>query len=267
MAKSLLMIHGVGCGGNVWDRMRTGFEAAGYVCDAPTLFPDLRTPEAPPEALGRLSLEDYVNAMSEAAGRMAERHGKPPVVIGHSMGGLIAQRLVERGEVAAGIFLTPAQPAGCTVRDLRVLRTFWSIVRHGPGALPGKALKVGPKGFSWGVLNAVPKSRHAAIYAEALYDSGQVYADLTDPPEIDTDRIRVPTLTIGARRDRATPVKAVRKTAAKYAAAPVPGDYLEYRENAHWIVDEPGTDRVIADMVDWLGRRLPQDASPVPPAA
>lgn len=267
MVKSLLMIHGVGCSGSVWDRMRTGFEAAGYVCDAPTLFPDMRTVTDPPEALGRLSLEDYVTTMSEAAGRLTERHGSPPVVIGHSMGGLIAQRLTERGEVAAGIFLTPAQPAGCTVRDLRVLRTFWSIVRHGPGALPGKALKVGPKGFSWGVLNVVPKSRHAEIYADARYDSGQVYADLTDPPSIETDRIRVPTLTIGARRDRATPVKAVRKTAEKYAEAPVPGDYLEYSDHAHWIVDEPGTDRVIADIVDWLSRKLPTKEEPAPPAA
>ena len=40
MTKSLLMIHGIGCGGEVWDRMRVGFEAAGWNCDAPTLFPD-----------------------------------------------------------------------------------------------------------------------------------------------------------------------------------------------------------------------------------
>ncbi|HBX91595.1 MAG TPA: alpha/beta hydrolase, partial [Hyphomonas sp.] len=33
MTKSLLMIHGIGCGGEVWDRMRVGFEAAGWNCD------------------------------------------------------------------------------------------------------------------------------------------------------------------------------------------------------------------------------------------
>ena len=256
MSKTLLMIHGVGCGGDVWDRMKRDFAMAGWVCECPTLFPQSRTREAPPVSLADLTLNDYIEASKTFADELAARDGIKPVVIGHSMGGLIAQKLVEAGNVRGGIFLTPAQPKGCTVTDLRVLRTFWSILKVGQKNVPGGVFKVGPNGFRWGVLNAVPSDRHDAIYADALFDSGHVYHDLANPDEIDAAKITVPTLTIGAKKDRATVIKAVRKVGAKYASATHPGDYIEYSDHAHWIVDEPGTERVSADMLEWLDRKL-----------
>ncbi|MEM1086748.1 MAG: alpha/beta fold hydrolase [Pseudomonadota bacterium] len=255
MAKTMLMIHGVGCGGEVWDQMRGPLQAAGWTCETPTLFPQFRTAENPPEGLADLTLDSYIEAMAEKARELATETGEKPVVIGHSMGGLIAQKLTEAGLVKAGIFLTPAQPEGCTVKDLRVLRTFWSILKAGRKNIPGGVFKVGPNGFSWGVLNCVPKARHSEIYAGALYDSGRVYEQLSEPGPIDESKITVPTLTIGAKKDRATVIKAVRKVGAKYAGAAVAGDYLEYANNAHWIVDEPGTDQVTGDILDWLSAK------------
>lgn len=256
MGKTLLMIHGVGCGGEVWDRMKRDFVMAGWTCEAPTLFADLRTRSDPPSGLADLTLTDYIKAAADHADAITAREGEPPVIIGHSMGGMIAQKLVEQGHVRAGIFLTPAQPAGCTVTDLRVLRTFWNILKVGQKNVPGGVFKVGPNGFRWGVLNAVPKDRHDAIYQQALFDSGRVYHDLANPGPIDESKFAVPTLTIGATKDRATVIKAVRKVGAKYAKAKVPGDYLEYRRHAHWIVDEPGTEQVSADILEWMDQNL-----------
>jgi len=257
MSKTLLMIHGVGCGGEVWDRMKRDLSMAGWTCETPTLFPDLRTRDNPPAGLADLTLSDYIDAATKFADNLAERDGEKPVIIGHSMGGMIAQKLTEAGHVRGAIFLTPAQPKGCTVFDLRVVRTFWSILKVGQKNVPGGVFKVGPKGFRWGVLNAVDKSRHDEIYANALFDSGRVYHDLGNPGPIDESRVDVPTLTIGAKKDRATVIKAVRKVGAKYAKAGVPGDYFEYRNHAHWIVDEPGTEQVSADILGWLDEKLP----------
>lgn len=254
MTKGLLLIHGVGCGGEVWDRMRPDFEAAGYRVEAPTLFPDQRTLTNPPASLCDLRLTDYVEAMSHAAKALEAETGEKPAVMGHSMGGLIAQHLAARGDVSAAIFLTPASPKGATVFNLKVFRTFAVLLSIGRKKLPSTPVKVGPKGFSWGVLNAVDPSRHAEIYAGARFDSGKVYEDLSDPAPVDESAVAIPTLTIAATKDRATIAKAVRKVAEKYARAPIPGDFIEYSHNAHWIVDEPGTDKVTADIVAWLER-------------
>jgi len=256
MSKTLLMIHGVGCGGEVWDRMKRDFAMAGWTCEAPTLFPELRTQDNPPASLADLTLSDYIDAGTTTANEIAVRDGEKPVVIGHSMGGMIAQKLAEQGAVRGAVFLTPAQPKGCTVTDLRVLRTFWSILKVGQKNVPGGMFKVGPKGFRWGVLNAVDAARHDEIYERALFDSGRVYDDLANPGPIDEARITVPTLTIGAKKDRATVIKAVRKVGAKYAKAGVPGDYFEYSNHAHWIVDEPGTEQVTADILEWMDSKL-----------
>ena len=81
-----------------------------------------------------------------------------------------------------------------------------------------------------------------------------MYGDISDGLTVDESKVAIPTLTIAASKDRATLPKGVRKVAAKYARSPVPGDFIEYPDHAHWIVDEPGTDKVAADILGWLSR-------------
>ncbi len=251
MTRTLLMIHGIGCGGDAWDVMRPGFEAAGWTCDAPTLFPELRTIEDPPEAIASLGLQDYIEAMASRCQAFEAETGSKPAVIGHSMGGLIAQKLTEAGLVSKAVYLTPAQPEDCAKIGLSMMITFGNVILSGDRS---KAQKIWKTGFKWGVLNCVPKQRHDEIYTHARWDSGKVYGDIQDGVSLDVSKVTVPTLTIAASKDRATIAPAVRKLAEKLNSAAVPGDFIEYPDNAHWIVDEPGTDKVVADITAWLER-------------
>ncbi len=248
---SLLMIHGIGCDASAWDAMKPGFEAAGWTCEAMTLFPDRRVRENPPANLADLGIADYIAAAAAEAQRLTARDGAKPAVIGHSMGGLISQVLAERGDVSKAVFLTPAQPKDCAEIGLPVLWTFFNIILQQNRK---KSYKVWKTGFKWGVLNRVPEERHDAIYAGALYDSGKVYGELSDGITIDESKVMIPTLTIAGGQDRATLPKGVRKVAAKYARSPVPGEFRDYPGHAHWIVDEPGTDKVVAEIAAWLAK-------------
>ena len=202
MAKTLLMIHGIGCGGDVWDRMMPGFEAAGWTCEAPTLFPDRRVKQNPPDNLSELGLDDYIAAMADKAREITEATGEKPAVIGHSMGGLIAQVLAEKGLVSQAVFLTPAQPKDCAVIGPAVAITFLNILIRQDRK---KSYRIWRTGFDFGVTNCVPKRLREEIYSHALYDSGKVYGDIADGIEIDESMITIPTLTIAAGKDRATP--------------------------------------------------------------
>lgn len=258
MGRTILLIHGVGCTGEAWQRVAGALQAAGHETHAPTLYPEFRVAQNPTGQLSQLSLNDYVEQAAGWSRDILRRTGEPPVVIGHSMGGLIAQKLAERGQAQGAILVTPAQPVDCRVPDLRVLWTFANIVVQGR---PERAYKVWRTGFEWGVLNRVEPERRDAIYAMAVYDSGLVYRDLADPQKdphrigvIEERLVRCPVLTIGAVDDRATPVQAVRRVAAKYAR--IGGDYREYDRAAHYIIDEPRTDAMIADILAWMSRRL-----------
>jgi alpha-beta hydrolase superfamily lysophospholipase len=256
----LLMIHGVGCDGVVFNRLAGLLSAQGFNPRTPTLFPDLRVggDGPPPAGLARLCLKDYVDAM-EAEARAFEREaGRPVALLGHSMGGLIVQKLLTRGMSAAGVLLTPAQPVDCQVFTLAPLYTFWNIIKSND---MNRAHKVWEKGFRWGVVNCVDKAKHRDIYKGALFDSGLVYRDL-GRPRLDPNRvafideadIKAPVLTIGAKRDRVTPVKAVRKVGEKYAK--IGGTYLEYPNSGHWLLDEPETERAASDIATWLKSKL-----------
>ncbi len=253
--QTILMIHGVGCTGSAWDVYAPVFRARGYAVETPTLRADLRVKTNPPAALNAVTLEDYVSEAEGWARAIGTRTGSAPVLMGHSMGGLIVQKLLERGIGAAGVLVTPAAPAGVGKISLAVVFTFANILFAAKSET--KPHKVWRRGFDWGVLNCVPKARHDAIYAGAVYDSGLVYQALGSPAKdphrtafVDETKVSKPMLVVAGGRDRSTPAANVRAVAAKYDGSGA--DLVEYSNHGHWIVDEPGSEIVIADIAAWL---------------
>jgi alpha-beta hydrolase superfamily lysophospholipase len=256
MTNTILMIHGVGSSADAFVKLAPAFSARGWRVETPTLRPELRPQANPPPELTQVSLADYLADVTAIARKLARESGAPPLVLGHSMGGLLAQKLAEAGLASGAILVTPASPPDARGgRALAQAVTFANILFTGkPEA---RSHRIWKTGWSWGVMNCVPKARHAELWKGNLYDSGRVYADLAYPEEdpnrtafVDESRVKVPMLVIGGALDRTTPIADVRKCAAKYAR--VGADYREYPNNAHWIVDEPGTDKVIADIFGWL---------------
>jgi 8-oxo-dGTP pyrophosphatase MutT (NUDIX family)/esterase/lipase len=254
----LLMIHGVGCTGEALAPMAAEFRLRGWTVRAPTLKAALRTRSDPPAALKSTTLQDYVQEAQSWVRASLREKGELPVLLGHSMGGLIVQKLLEAGLGRAGVLVTPAPPAGAPVRPSPAPAFTFANILLSPRARE-RAHKVWRAGFNWGVLNAVPKSRRGALYDGAVYDSGRVFETLkapaADPSRIafvDETQIKVPLLVIGARKDRATPVAWAEAVAAKY-----PGSTFKvYPDHAHWIIDEPGSEDVVSDIDAWLEAAL-----------
>lgn len=256
MSNIIIMVHGVGGTADTWSRLAPAFRDRGWRVETPTLHPHKRLPENPPADLPKVRFKDYIAEVEALASALEAESGVAPVLFGHSMGGLIVQKLLERGVGRAGVLVTPASPGDCRgSRHPAQAVTFANILFSGDVA--GKSHKIWPFGFSWGVLNRVPRAKHAGIFAGTVYDSGGVYHDIAYPerdPErsafVDETRITAPILTLGGARDRAVPIGDVRLLAEKYSR--IGGDYLEYPDHGHWIIDEPGTDQVIADIETWL---------------
>ena len=256
MSNVIIMVHGVGGTADTWSRLAPAFRDKGWRVETPTLHPGKRLAENPPADLPKVRFKDYIAEVEALARALEAEGGAPPVLFGHSMGGLIVQKLLERGVGRAGVLVTPASPGDCRgSRHPAQAVTFANILFSGDVA--GKSHKIWPFGFSWGVLNRVPRVKHAGIYAGTVHDSGGVYNDIAYPdrdPErsafVDETRITAPVLTLGGARDRAVPIGDVRLLAEKYSR--IGGDYLEYPDHGHWIVDEPGTDQVISDIETWL---------------
>ncbi len=106
MAANVVMVHGAFCGGWVFDAFREPFEALGHA----VLTPDLpgHEPGARSGAVAGLSMSDYAKAIAQ----LCEAQETPPILIGHSLGGLVAQMAAARTRVEALILLAPSAPWG-----------------------------------------------------------------------------------------------------------------------------------------------------------
>src|SRR6185436_8513464 len=110
-SKTVLFIHGLYMTPLCWEEWVKRFEAKGYHCIAPA-YPgrdksvkELQTPEA---ALGKWTLSHIVDHLAKQIATLGEK----PVLLGHSMGALIAQLLLQRGLGSAAIAIDSAPPSG-----------------------------------------------------------------------------------------------------------------------------------------------------------
>ena len=148
----VLMIHGLCCGGEVWTRISRSLRAAGWRVETPTICEKDRPITKPPVTLATLTLADYVADMATIARRLEGETGHRPVIVGHSMGGLIAQKLAEQQLARATVLLAPVAPANVVVTALAPVFTFANLLCT-PG-IKTRAIKVWRRGFEWGMLIA-----------------------------------------------------------------------------------------------------------------
>jgi pimeloyl-ACP methyl ester carboxylesterase len=222
--------------------------AAGYETWAPARRG--RAGVGPEQAEG-LTFDDYVDdtfAVLEALGESGSLD-RPPILIGHSLGGLVAQRLAELDRAGAVVLLASAPPEALTAQEI-ALPYFAPLM---PTIMSGAPFVVPDEACSVLALNRVPESDRPAIHARLTPESGLVYqALLTGAIAIDPGAIQVPVFVAGGQDDRIIAPEQVRHTAQHYGVEP-----RLYPNHGHWIIDEPGTDAIIDDVLSWLAVEAP----------
>jgi alpha-beta hydrolase superfamily lysophospholipase len=246
----VLMLHGMCCTGDVWKHFRGFFEQRGARVYTPTLRPELRVRARPPRELRKLGFEDYVADVLAHVQDIERETSVKPVVIGHSMGGALAQALAERNAVQAAVFISPSPPAG--VRNFAAT-AWWGVMAVGRrlGAVP-PAIRPARVTADRIVFNRVPAAQRGDAFDGMVHESGRAFLDL-GRYAIDEKSVRVPTLTVAASADRLVPAALTRMTAAKYAS--VGGELLEYSTHGHWLYAEPGWEKPAGEIFDWLVAR------------
>ncbi|MCP5370439.1 MAG: alpha/beta hydrolase [Hyphomicrobiales bacterium] len=246
----IVMVHGMWGNAMAWDNYRPFFEDRGYRVLTPSLRHHGQPGDTPDPALATTSLLDYADDLQALIAGLEEK----PVVMGHSMGGLIAQMLAARGLARAAVFLTPAAPAGIIALTPTVIRTFWRIMRT--WGFWHMVTFPTLKEASYAVYNLLPPLEQQAEYAKLVPESGRATfeigfwtLDRRRAARVDAAAVICPVLTVGAARDRITPARVVQKVAARYPA----GTYIEFPDHAHWVLGEHGWQDVAAFCAEWLG--------------
>lgn len=250
-ARSLFMIHGMWGGAWCWGNFRQRFESAEYHCIVPTLqYHDVDPRDAPDPRLGQVSLLEYADGLATQIQALDEL----PVLVGHSMGGLLAQILTARGLARAMVLLAPAAPAGILAISPSVVQGFWSI--QTTWGFWHKPVRQTYAEASHTLLHLLSERERRSVYERFVHESGRAVFEIGywmfDPGQaarVDASRVTCPVLVLAGREDRMVPVWALRQVARKYA--PV-STYREFDHHAHWLTGEPGWEHVADEVLSWL---------------
>jgi pimeloyl-ACP methyl ester carboxylesterase len=168
----------------------------------------------------------------------------PPVLVGHSLGGLIAQRLAELGRARAIVLLASAPPSRLTAQAVALPHFAPQL----PRILAGKPFVVGPRACSVLALNRMPQDQRGAIHERLTPESGKVYRDMMlGAVRINAARVTVPVLVMGGSEDRIVSPALVRSTAHHFGVEP-----RLYEGRGHWIIQEPGWEELVDEVHEWL---------------
>jgi alpha-beta hydrolase superfamily lysophospholipase len=207
--------------------------------------------------LGKHSIHDYLDDARRAVAALLESHGEMPVIFGHSMGGLLTEKLAEELDPPAAVAVTPAAPRGFfAVQTPELARAvlhhmfeilFWRPLD--PTRAEAEALE----------LNRLPPGEQDRAHALMQPESGRQAFDVSVVGlPVDRRRIHRPLLLVGAADDRITPARLVRRVARRLRAGSRECEYREYEGHAHMIVFEPGWERVAGEVAEWVERHVPE---------
>ncbi|MBW1775583.1 MAG: alpha/beta hydrolase [Deltaproteobacteria bacterium] len=251
MADTIVMIHGMWGGGWYWENFKRYFEQKGYQCVTPILrYHDINPGEKPDPGPGTTSLLDYAQDLEEYISTLDEK----PILMGHSMGGLISQILGARDLAKALILLTPASPSGINALKYSVIRSFFGIMTK--WGFWRKPHRISYKAAVYSMLSLLPEEDRKAVYERFVYESGTAafeigfwLLDSSGASKVDETKVNCPVLVVSGKEDKITPASVVKRVAEKYEAV---STYREFENHAHWVIGEPGWEAIAEFISDWL---------------
>jgi pimeloyl-ACP methyl ester carboxylesterase len=239
----ILCVHGMWHGAWCWDENFLPYLAGqGYAAHALSVRGHCGSEGG--ERLRGFSLADYVSDLAQVAADLP----RPPVLVGHSMGGMIVQKYLEQHAAPAAVLLASGPPQGLVPATLRFAR------RH-----PREFLKVlltfrtypvvcTPELAREGLFSpGIPAERLVDRYARLQDESYRAYVDMMLLNLPHPRRVNTPMLVLGAGKDRMISRREVESTAEAYHTR---AEF--YEDMAHDMMLEEGWQAVADRIVAWL---------------
>jgi pimeloyl-ACP methyl ester carboxylesterase len=242
-SRTVLLIHGAFAGAWCFDAFAEPLRARGFTCHAPNLPHHGNAGEAAPGLAGS-SVADYARAMADFARALPEK----PIIVGHSMGGLIAQQLAAAGLAHALVLLASAAPWGMPPTSDLERRVAVGLMSTGP--FWTRALQPSFDVAKLDALASVPSAGQRAIFDHFGAESGRALFELffwmfddNATTRVNPAAVKCPILVINGADDRVIAATTGRRIADLYGAK---AQYRELAGRGHFLPMEPGWEELAA---------------------
>jgi pimeloyl-ACP methyl ester carboxylesterase len=255
---TIVLIHGLWMTPRSWEHWIPHYESRGYRVIAPA-YPgfeiEVEALRADASRIATLTVPDTV-AHLESVIRTLDR---PPILMGHSFGGLLTQILLDRGHGAAGVVIDSAPPQGVRVTPLSQIRSLFPILKHPSSRW--KAVGFTPAEFHYAFCNTLSAKESRKVYdrlhipAPGSWVWNSLIANLT-PAHQSTwvnyrNHDRAPLLFIAGGADHIMPASVNRSNAEHYAKSRALTQIVVFPERSHFTGGEPGWEKVADHALEW----------------
>jgi len=252
MSKTIMLVHGAWVTTDCWTSFRAFFEAKGHRVVIPP-WPYLDRPaeetrQSPDPRLAKMTIKGLVDHFEKHIRNLPE----PPVIIGHSFGGLIVQMLLDRGLGAAGVAIDAGPPRG-VMPSPTAIKSALPVLLAWRGW--SRILTMSFKSFSTTFANTLPASEMKATYDRHIVPApGRIYFQaalgLGNGVTFKNPN-RPPLLLVAAAKDRTCTPSMVRAMYRKHSRAPSRTDIIEFPHRSHWLIAESGWEDVADAALKW----------------
>jgi pimeloyl-ACP methyl ester carboxylesterase len=258
MTKPVVFIHGLWLHASSWGPWVELFTQHGYDPIAPGWPNEASTvaaARANPDAVANQGIDDVANHYAA----IVESLDAPPIVIGHSFGGLITEKLLGEGLGAAGVAIDPAQIKGVLPLPLAQLRSGLPALAN--LANLHRAVTLTSKEFRYGFGNAVSQEESDALYeawtipspARPLFQAAAANFVLHSQAKVDTNNTgRGPLLLISGTADHTVPDVVTRSTLKQYRDSTAVTQLQQFEGRGHSLVIDNGWHEVATAVLAWL---------------
>ena len=261
--RTVILIHGMWSTGSTLSTLKRRLEERGYRVYSPNLPWHEDGIQDSESKVAGMSILDYTDYLKDYIINLELE--KSPILIGHSMGGLLAQKLSAAIEASALVLLCPAQPWGINIITPTGVWTTFNV--SAKWRFWGKSHRPTLYRAKYGIFNILDEETQIKLYDRLIPESGRAYFEIVywfldrqKATRVPTKEIAIPILAITGGKDRLIPPRIVKKIARHYPKA----DYRCYPDQTHWLIDEPGSEAIVDDIDSWLKGKLEQDSSITP---
>ncbi|HXE60797.1 MAG TPA: alpha/beta fold hydrolase [Gemmatimonadaceae bacterium] len=256
-APDIVLIHGLWVTALSWEHWIERYSARGYHVIArgwPGMDVDPEQLRRDPSALAGLGLDEIINHFDH----IVRECDRPPILIGHSFGGLIVQVLLDRGLGAAGVAVDPAPVKGIIKLPLSTLRVSFPALRN-PANIH-KAKPLSSDQFHYAFTNTLTREEADAVYERyevpgpdrVIFQAGLANFNPHAPSRVDFHNdMRAPLLLIAGGKDHIAPASQTRTNFELYAKSKAVTDFKEFPDRSHFTIGEPGWEQVADFALDW----------------
>jgi len=257
----IVFIHGLWLHASSWRPWQELFRRHGYSAVAPGWLGEQETVEAAranPDTVANVGIEDIVVEYAS----IIEQLPAPPILIGHSFGGMIAEKLLGEDWAAAAIAIDAAQIKGVLRAPLSAIKATFPVFKN--PANKHHAISLTAEQFRYSFGNTLSEQESNDLYerwaisspGRPLFEAGLAAFTPHSPDAVDTHNAdRGPLLLIMGGRDHTVPEAITKSTFKRYRHSAAVSDLVEFPDRGHSLTIDSGWHEVADACLTWLDKQ------------